>query len=197
MLGADIVVHSTTKYINGHSDSLGGILICKDDKIAERLSFLQKSSGAILSPFEAWLILRGIKTLALRMEKHQSNAMKVAFYLKNHPEVVKVYYPGFEDSEGFEVMKKQCSGFGGMVSFELENYEKAKNFLNNLKLCLLAESLGGVETLICMPAAMTHSSIPENIREKIGITPRLIRISVGCEDAEDIINDLEQALAKI
>ncbi len=197
MLGADIVVHSTTKYINGHSDSLGGILICKDDKIAERLSFLQKSSGAILSPFEAWLILRGIKTLSLRMEKHQSNAMKVASYLRSHSKVVKVYYPGFEDSEGFAIMKKQCSGFGGMVSFELESYEKAKNFLNNLKLCLLAESLGGVETLICLPASMTHASIPEDIRNKIGITPRVIRISVGCEDDEDIINDIEQALAKV
>lgn len=197
LYGADIVVHSTTKYINGHSDSLGGILVCKDKKIAERLLFLQKSSGAVLSPFEAWLILRGIKTLALRMERHQSNAFKVATYLKEHPKVRKVYYPGFKESDGFCIMKKQCTGFGGMVSFELESFEKAKIFLNNLKLCLLAESLGGVETLICLPATMTHSSIPPEIREKIGISDSLIRISVGCEDAEDIIADLEQALDKI
>jgi len=194
-LGADIVAHSTTKYIGGHSDIIGGVVVTSNEDIAESIKFLQKAVGAVPSPFDCWIQLRGIKTLALRMREHEKNADAVAKYLDDHNKIQKVYYPGLESHVGHEIAKKQMSGFGGMISFELENQYAAENFLNRLQLCTLGESLGGVETLVCHPASMTHASIPAARREEIGITNGLIRLSVGIEDKEDIIADLEQALS--
>lgn len=194
VLGADIVVHSATKYLGGHSDLIGGILIVNSDEFYERLKFIQNAIGAILSPFDCWLLLRSIKTLAVRMERHNQNAMKIAEYLQSHPMVKKVFYPGLESHPQHLVAKKQMRGFGGMVSFEVKDFETAKNVLYKFKIFTLAESLGGVESLVCHPATMTHASIPKEIREKNGLTDGLIRLSVGIEDLEDLINDLEQAL---
>lgn len=194
VLGADIVVHSATKYLGGHSDLIGGILIFNSDEFYERLKFIQNAIGAILSPFDCWLLLRSIKTLAVRMERHNQNAMKIAEYLQSHPMVKKVFYPGLESHPQHLVARKQMRGFGGMVSFEVKDFETAKNVLYKFKIFTLAESLGGVESLVCHPATMTHASIPKEIREKNGLTDGLIRLSVGIEDLEDLINDLEQAL---
>jgi cystathionine beta-lyase len=193
-LGADIVVHSATKYLGGHSDLIGGILVFNSDEFYERLKFIQNAIGAILSPFDCWLLLRSVKTLAVRMEKHNQNAMKIAEYLQSHPKVKRVFYPGLETHPQHSIAKKQMRGFGGMVSFEVEDFETAKNILYKFKIFTLAESLGGVESLVCHPATMTHASIPKEIREKNGLTDGLIRLSVGIEDVEDLLNDLEQAL---
>ncbi len=194
-LGADIVVHSTTKYLSGHSDTIGGAIIVKEKTLAGKIKFLQNAVGAILSPFDSYLLLRGIKTLSLRMEKHYQNALQVAKFLKSHPQVKKVYYPGLKNHPGFNIAKKQMTGFSGMLSFELKNDFKASvKFLESLKLIHIAESLGAVESLIEHPASMTHASISKEDREKIGLADGLIRLSVGIEDVDDIISDLDQAL---
>ncbi|MCS6885275.1 MAG: cystathionine gamma-synthase [Acidobacteriota bacterium] len=196
-LGADIVVHSTTKFLNGHSDSVGGAVILNDEADAEHISFLQNSVGAILSPFDSWLVLRGIKTLAVRMRQHEENGRAVANFLVEHPKVKKVFYPGLEIHPQYELAKRQMSGFGSMISFDVGSYEKAAQFLNSVQLCSLAESLGGVESLVCHPASMTHASVPTEERKRLGITDGLVRISVGIEDVEDIIADLSQALDRL
>lgn len=196
-LGADIVLHSTTKYLNGHSDGIGGIVVVNDAATAEKLAFLQNSAGAILSPFDAWLVLRSTKTLAVRMRQHNENGQKVANFLVEHPKVAQVFYPGLPTHPQYELACRQMTGFGGMIAFELGSAEKAKKFLELVKLCSLAESLGGVETLVCHPASMTHASIPLEERQRLGITDSLVRISVGIEDVEDILADIDQALAKV
>ena len=192
--GVDIVVHSTTKYLNGHSDSVGGFVALNDEQDAEWIKFVQNSVGAILSPFDSFLVLRGTKTLAVRMEAHDQNGRIVANFLAEHPKVQKVYYPGLSGHPQHELASRQQTGFGGMVSFETGSLENAKNVLESVKLCTLGESLGGVETLISHPATMTHASVPVETRNKLGITDGLVRISVGIEDVEDIIADLDQAL---
>lgn len=194
-LGVDIVVHSTTKYLNGHSDSVGGFVALNDESDAEWIKFVQNGIGAILSPFDSFLVLRGTKTLAVRMDAHDRNGRVVANFLAEHPKVLKVYYPGLTSHPQHELAKRQQSGFGGMVSFETGSLDNAKKVLENVKLCTLGESLGGVETLISHPATMTHASVPAETREKLGITDGLVRISVGIEDVEDIIGDLDQALS--
>jgi cystathionine beta-lyase/cystathionine gamma-synthase len=193
-LGADIVMHSTTKFLNGHSDGLGGVLICTKPEQAERFRFVQKCTGGILSPFESYLLLRGVKTLAVRMKQHDANGHVVADFLKGHTAVKQVFYPGLVSHPQHELAKKQQSGFGSMISIELGSLEKANAFAKRLKLGLLAESLGGVETLICHPATMTHAAVGAEGRARLGITDGLMRISVGIEDVEDIVGDLEQAL---
>ena len=192
--GIDMVIHSLTKYLNGHSDMLGGLVVTSENKIAERLRFIQKSVGAILSPFDAWLCLRGVKTLPVRMNQHSTNAILVARWLVKQKKVKRVLYPGLPSHPQHKLAKKQMINFGGMISFDLGNFEKAKKFLKKVQLCSLAESLGGVETLISHPATMTHASIPRDQRQKIGVTDGLVRLSVGIEDVEDIIDDLRQAL---
>ena len=192
--GFDIVVHSLTKYLNGHSDMLGGIIVTNNDVYAEKLRFSQKAVGGILSPFDAWLCLRGTKTLAIRMKQHCENAMNVARWLTTQKKVQKVYYPGLVDHPQHVLAKKQMRNFGGMISFELGSLDAAANFLKKVRLCALAESLGGVETIITHPATMTHAAIPLEQRARIGVTDGLVRISVGIEDVEDIIADLEQAM---
>jgi cystathionine beta-lyase/cystathionine gamma-synthase len=192
--GVDIVVHSTTKYLNGHSDSVGGFVALNDEQDAEWIKFVQNSVGAILSPFDSFLVLRGTKTLAVRMEAHDRNGRVVANFLAEHPKVQKVYYPGLSGHPQHELARRQQTGFGGMVSFETGSLENAKSVLDSVKLCTLGESLGGVETLISHPATMTHASVPVETRSKLGITDGLVRISVGIEDVEDIIADLDQAL---
>ena len=192
-LGADIVVHSTTKFLNGHSDSVGGVVVSNSDEIAEQIGFLQNAVGAILSPFDSWLVLRGTKTLAVRMKQHEENGNAMANYLAGHAKVKKVYYPGLPDHPQHELAKRQMRGFGSMISFELGSYENAKKFLDRVRLCSLAESLGGVETLISHPETMTHASVPLETRTRLGITPGLVRISVGIEDVEDLIADLQNA----
>jgi cystathionine gamma-lyase/cystathionine beta-lyase/cystathionine gamma-lyase/homocysteine desulfhydrase len=194
-LGADVVVHSTTKYLNGHSDGIGGALIVKGAKIAERLKFIQNAAGAVLGPFDSWLVLRGVKTLAVRMKQHNENGMAVAQFLEQHPKVKRVHYPGLASHPQHELAKKQMTGFGGMIAFETGSLSNAKTVLKSVRLCALAESLGGVETLISHPASMTHASVPPGDRERIGITDGLVRISVGIEDLHDLIADLDQALA--
>jgi len=197
-LGADVVVHSTTKYINGHSDSIGGALITSDEELFKKLRFHQNAAGAILSPFDSFLVARGIKTLALRMERHEKNALTVAEFLSAHCKVATVYYPGLTSHPQHALARKQMTGFSGMLSFELKGGEaEAKKFLRNLHLFALAESLGGVESLIEHPATMTHASIPAEERRKIGVSDALVRISVGIENAEDLITDLDQALETI
>ena len=196
-LGADMVVHSTTKFLNGHSDGLGGVVVCTRPEQSERLAFLQKAAGAILSPFECWLILRGVKTLAVRMLQHDSNGRKVADYLSKHKKVQKVFYPGSPDHPQHELAKRQMSGFGSMIAFETGSLANANKMLSKVRVCSLAESLGGVETLISHPATMTHAGISEEGRRKIGITDGMVRISVGIEDVDDILADLDQALATI
>lgn len=196
-LGADIVVHSTTKFLNGHSDSIGGVVILKDKETADKIAFLQNAAGAILSPFDAWLILRGTKTLAVRMRQHDENGRQVASFLVEHPKVKKIFYPGLPDHPQYSLACQQMSGFGSMISFETGSYENATRFLESVKLCLLAESLGGIETLVCHPAKMTHASVPAMERERLGISDGLVRISVGIENVEDIISDIDQALSFI
>jgi len=194
-LGADVVVHSSTKYIGGHSDVLGGSVMLNDEKLYEKIQYHQNAVGAVLPPFDSYLTLRGIKTLALRMEKHQENALKIAHYLEKHPKVAKVIYPGLESHPQHKLAKQQSSGFGGVISFELEGtIDDAKAFLEKLELFALAESLGGVESLIELPALMTHASVPKEIRQQIGISDTLIRVSVGIEDVVDLIADFDQAL---
>jgi len=195
--GADIVTHSTTKYLNGHSDSVGGVTIAMRDDDVEWLRFVQNAEGAILSPFESWLVLRGTKTLPLRMQRHNTNGMAVAQFLASHPKVRHVYYPGLPSHPQHELAKRQMLGFGGMVSFELGSLEAARRVLNSVRLLSLAESLGGVETLISHPATMTHASVPAQRRSALGITDGLVRISVGIEDIEDLKEDLAQALDRI
>jgi cystathionine beta-lyase/cystathionine gamma-synthase len=192
--GIDIVVHSLTKYLNGHSDMLGGIVVTNNAKVAERLRFFQKAAGGILSPFDAWLCLRGTKTLAVRMERHGKSAMLIAKWLQRRKKVKHVHYPGLVNHPQHRLALKQMKNFGGMISFDLGSLSAVKSFVKHLKVCTLAESLGGVETLITHPATMTHASIPAEQRKRIGITDGLVRISVGLEDVEDLIADLKQAL---
>jgi cystathionine beta-lyase/cystathionine gamma-synthase len=193
-LGADIVVHSTTKFLNGHSDSVGGVAVVRDAKVAQWLQYVQNAAGGILSPFDSWLVLRGTKTLALRMPRHEENARKVAAFLREQKKIAKVYWPGFPDHPGHEVHKRQATGFGALISFDLGSLDAAKAFLKTVRLCSLGESLGGVETLISHPATMTHAGYTQPERDALGIGHGLVRISVGCEDAEDLIADLQKAL---
>jgi cystathionine beta-lyase/cystathionine gamma-synthase len=195
--GVDIVVHSTTKYLNGHSDGIGGIVVLNDEEDANWIGFVQNSAGAILSPFDSWLVMRGTKTLALRMEQHDKSGRAVAAFLEEHPKVLKLYYPGSLSHKQHELAKRQQKGFGGMVAFDVGSLENARTVLESVRLCTLAESLGGVETLISHPATMTHASVLPETRARLGITDGLVRISVGLEETEDIIADLDQALSKI
>jgi cystathionine gamma-lyase / homocysteine desulfhydrase len=193
-LGADIVLHSATKYIGGHSDVVAGLVVVNDDKLGEDLHFVQNSTGGVLGPQDSWLLIRGIKTLGLRMEAHESNTKKIVDFLKEHPSVEKIYYPGLEDHPQHNIAKKQSGGFGGMVSFDVGSEKNADALLKKVKYFTLAESLGAVESLISVPARMTHASIPADRRAELGITDGLVRISVGIEDAEDLIEDLKNAL---
>ena len=196
-LGADIVVHSTTKYLNGHSDSIGGAAILNDEEDINAMAFIQNSAGAIISPMDAWLVMRGTKTLAVRMRQHDENGRAVAQFLSEHPKVQRVYYPGLQSHPQHELARRQMSGFGGMISFETGSLENASRVLEGVELCTTGESLGGVETLISHPATMTHASVPEVERNRLGITDGLVRISVGIEDVEDIVADLDRALRAI
>jgi cysteine-S-conjugate beta-lyase len=196
-LGAHIVVHSMTKYLNGHSDCTGGAVVLSRPEDAEKIYFIQRSAGAGLAPMDCFLVSRGIKTLAVRMDRHNANGLAIAKHLEAHPKVRKVIYPGLPSHPRHELAKKQQTGFGGMISFEVGSLDAAKQVLNHTKLCSLAESLGGVESMISLPALMTHASIPPDIQAQIGITQGLIRLSVGIEDVEDLIADLDQALARI
>src|SRR5437016_1115835 len=196
-LGADMVMHSTTKFLNGHSDGLGGVIVGTKPHHAEKLAFMQKASGGILSPFECWLVLRGVKSLAARMIVHDSNGRAVANYLNQHRKVKKVLYPGLPDHPQHELAKRQMKGFGSMITFETGGLNNARKMLRKVRICSFGESLGGVETLISHPATMTHAALGEAGRKKIGLTDGMVRISVGVEDAEDIIADLDQALAAI
>jgi cystathionine beta-lyase/cystathionine gamma-synthase len=192
--GADLVVHSTTKYLNGHSDSVGGVVVATRDDDIEWLKFVQNAAGAILGPFDAWLVLRGTKTLALRMERHNVNGLAMARYLEAHAKVKAVHYPGLPSHPQHALARRQMCGFGGMLAFDLGSLEAARRLLNAVRLCALAESLGGVETLISHPATMTHASVPAATRAALGITDGLVRLSVGIEDLEDLKADLGQAL---
>lgn len=192
--GIDIVLHSQTKYINGHSDVIGGILVTNDEKLHERLRYIQNAAGAVPSPLDCWLILRSTKTLAVRMERHNSNAMKIAEHLEKASYVKKVFYPGLESHPQHQLAKKQMSGFSGMLSIDFGDIEVVRKLLKNVKVITLAESLGGVESLISHPASMTHASVPKGAREKYGFTDTLVRLSVGIEDVEDLIEDIEQAV---
>lgn len=197
-LGADIVLHSMTKFINGHSDVVGGALMFNSDEIKEKIFFYQNAIGPSQSPFDSWLVLRGIKTLAIRMKAHEQNALKIAHFLENHPKIEKVLYPGLPTHPQHKIAVEQMKGFGGMITFFLRGgISESTQFLKSLKLFALAESLGGVESLVDHPAIMTHASIPKNVRENLGIFDNLIRLSVGIEDSLDLINDLENALSKI
>jgi cystathionine beta-lyase/cystathionine gamma-synthase len=196
-LGADMVVHSTTKFLNGHSDGLGGAVVCTRPDQAEKLAFLQKAAGAILSPFECWLVLRGVKTLEVRMKQHDFSGRVVAEFLSRHRKVKKVFYPGLPQHPQHELALRQMSGFGSMITFETGSLSNAKKMLKKVRVCSLAESLGGVETLISHPATMTHAALGEKGRKKIGITDGMVRISVGIENVEDILDDLDEALGAI
>jgi cystathionine gamma-lyase/cystathionine beta-lyase/cystathionine gamma-lyase/homocysteine desulfhydrase len=196
-LGADMVVHSTTKFLNGHSDGLGGVVVCSRTEQAEKLAFLQKCAGAILSPFECWLVLRGVKTLAARMEIHDRNGRAVADFLARHKKVKKVFYPGLANHPEHELAKRQMSGFGAMITFETGSLKNANRMLKKLQVCSLGESLGGVETLISHPATMTHAALGEKGRRAIGLTDGMVRISVGIEDVQDVLDDLDRGLAAI
>lgn len=193
-LGADIVLHSATKYIGGHSDVVAGLVVLNSKELARDLHFVQNSTGGVLGPQDSWLLIRGIRTLGIRMEEHEQNTAKIVNFLSAHPAVKKVYYPGLESHPNHDIAKKQGSGFGGMVSFDVGSAEKAEKLLTSVKYFTLAESLGAVESLISLPAKMTHASIPTERRAELGITDGLVRISVGVEDAEDLIEDLAQAL---
>jgi cystathionine beta-lyase/cystathionine gamma-synthase len=196
-LGADMVLHSTTKFLNGHSDGMGGAIVCSKREQVEKLAFVQKAVGAILSPFECWLVLRGIKTLPVRMKQHDENGRLVADFLNTHRQVSKVFYPGLPDHPRHELAKRQMSGFGSMIAFETGSLANATRLLQHLRVCILGESLGGVETLIAHPATMSHAAIGEKGRQAMGITDGMLRLSVGLEDVEDIIGDLEQALERL
>jgi cystathionine beta-lyase/cystathionine gamma-synthase len=196
-LGADMVIHSTTKFLNGHSDGIGGVVVCTTQEQADKLAFLQKAAGAILSPFECWLVLRGVKTLAARMEIHDRNGRIVADFLSKHKKVKQVLYPGLPDHPQHALAKRQMSGFGSMITFETGSLKNANKMLKAVRLCSLAESLGGVESLISHPATMTHAALGEKGRKAIGLTDGLVRISVGIEDIQDILDDLDQALDAI
>jgi cystathionine beta-lyase/cystathionine gamma-synthase len=196
-LGADLVVHSTTKFLNGHSDGLGGVIVATKPEHAEKFAFVQKAAGAIMSPFECWLVLRGVKTLAVRMIQHEINGQAVAKYLESSSKVKKVFYPGLPDHPQHELAKRQMSGFGSMITFELGSLKNAQKMLRKVRICSLGESLGGVETLISHPATMTHAALGEKGRKSIGLTDGMVRISVGVEDANDIIEDLNEALKAI
>ncbi|MDR2176319.1 MAG: PLP-dependent aspartate aminotransferase family protein [Synergistaceae bacterium] len=193
-LGADIVLHSATKYLGGHSDLIAGLAVTADEVLGEKLHFIQNATGGILQPFDSFLLIRGIKTLGVRLDRHQENALYAAEWLQKHPGVARVYYPGLPGDAGYEIQKRQANGPGGMLSFELNGGWDHEAFINGLSLVTLAESLGGVESLICQPSSMTHASIPEDIRKKIHITEKLIRFSVGIENKHDIVADLRQAL---
>jgi len=195
--GADIVTHSTTKYLNGHSDSVGGIVVSQRDDDNEWFTFVQNAAGAILSAFDSWLVLRGTKTLPIRMQQHNANGLALAEFLSTHPKVKKVYYPGLPTHPQYELAKQQMRGFGGMLAFDLESLEAARRLLNGVRLHALAESLGGVETLISHPATMTHASVPADRRSALGITDGMVRISAGIEDIEDLKEDLSQALDRV
>jgi cystathionine beta-lyase/cystathionine gamma-synthase len=194
-LGADLVVHSTTKYLNGHSDSVGGVVIATRDEDVEWLRFIQNAAGAIMGPMDAWLVLRGTKTLAVRMAQHNANGLALAQFLSAHPKVRGVLYPGLPDHPQHELAKRQMRGFGGMLTFDAGTFEAARDVCNRVRLMALAESLGGVETLISHPASMTHASVPPERRAAIGLTDSLVRVSAGIEDPADLIDDLAQALA--
>jgi cystathionine beta-lyase/cystathionine gamma-synthase len=196
-LGADVVVHSATKFLNGHSDALGGVLVATTAEQRDWFAFIQKSVGAVLSPFDSFLTLRGIKTLAVRMEQHEKLGGAVAKYLDAHPKVARVFYPGLPSHPNHEIHKAQASGFGALISFDLGGFDAAKRFLDRLRVLSLAESLGGVESLISHPASMTHASIPAAERARLGITDGLVRVSVGLEDLDDLLSDLEQALGAL
>jgi cystathionine gamma-lyase len=197
-LGADIVIHSMTKFINGHSDVVGGALMTNSDDISEKLFFYQNAIGPCQSPFDSWLVLRGIKTLAIRMKQHEQNAIKIAHYLEAHPKVERVFYPGLESHPQHQIAKKQMKGFGGMITFLMKGgIKESRNFLENVKVFSLAESLGGVESLVDHPAIMTHASIPKEVREQLGLFDNLIRLSIGIEDVDDLIADLEKAFSKV
>jgi cystathionine beta-lyase/cystathionine gamma-synthase len=193
-LGADLVMHSTTKFLNGHSDGLGGVLVATRPDHAERFAFVQKCTGGILSPFESYLILRGVKTLAVRMRQHDASGRQIAAWLAQHPRIEKVFYPGLPSHPQYELAKRQMSGFGALITFETGSLERANDVLKRVRVCTLGESLGGVETLISHPATMTHAALGEEGRRKIGITDGMVRISVGIEDVEDLLADLDQAL---
>lgn len=195
-LGADIVIHSATKYLGGHSDVVAGLVVVNDEKLAERLAFIQNATGGVLGPFDSFLLIRGIKTLGVRLDRHVENAEKVAAHLKAHRAVKKVYYPGLPDAQGYEINKKRAKNGGAMISFELYDNYDIKKFFSSLKLIALAESLGGVESLVCHPASMTHASIPYEVRQKVGITDGLIRLSIGIENIDDLLADLDQAIAE-
>jgi cystathionine gamma-lyase/cystathionine beta-lyase/cystathionine gamma-lyase/homocysteine desulfhydrase len=195
--GADLIVHSTTKFLNGHSDSVGGAVVAVRDEHIEWLRFVQNAEGAIIGPMDAWLVLRGTKTLPVRMERHNANAMALAEYLATHPAVSAVYYPGLASHPQHELAKRQMRGFGGLISFKLGSLERARTVLESVRLMALAESLGGVETLVSHPATMTHASVPHDQRQQLGITDDLVRVSVGIEDVEDLKDDLSQALDRL
>ena len=191
--GADVVVHSATKYLGGHSNVVAGLIVVNDQELLEKLHFIQNSTGGVLGPFDSFILLQGIKTLGVRLDRHIENASKIAEFLLNSNYVSKIYYPGLKDSKGYEIQKKQASGFGGMISFAVADNVDYKKFVKSLKLITLAESLGGVESLICHPATMTHAAIPYEIRQKVGIVDNLLRLSVGIENVDDLIDDLNNA----
>lgn len=195
-LGADIVIHSATKYLGGHSDLVAGLVVVNDEELGERIHFIQNSTGGILQPFDSFLLIRGIKTLSVRMDRHELNARFIAERLSDLNGIENVYYPGLKNHKGYDIQKKQASGFGGVISFTLSDKYDYEKFFNNLELITFGESLGGVESLACHPASMTHAAMPIELRERIGITDSLIRISVGIEDKDDILEDIKQALAK-
>ncbi len=191
--GADIVVHSATKYLGGHSNVVAGLIVVNNQELLDKLHFIQNSTGGVLGPFDSFILLQGIKTLGVRLDRHNENASKIAEFLLNSEYVSKIYYPGLKDSKGYEIQKKQASGFGGMISFVVADNIDYKKFVKSLKLITLAESLGGVESLICHPATMTHAAIPYEIRQKVGIVDNLLRLSVGIENVDDLIEDLDKA----
>ncbi len=195
-LGADIVIHSATKFLGGHSDVVAGLVVVNDENLAERLGFIQNSTGGVLGPFDSFLLIRGIKTLGVRLDRHVENAKKAAEHLSAHKAVKKVYYPGLPDAQGYEINKRQAKNGGVMISFELHEGYDIRKFFSSLKLIALAESLGGVESLVCHPASMTHASVPYEVRQKVGITDGLIRLSIGIENIDDLLEDLDQAIAE-
>ncbi len=195
-LGTDIVIHSATKYLGGHSDVVAGLVVVKDDELAKKIAFIQNSTGGVLGPFDSFLLIRGIKTLSVRLDRHVENAEKAAKFLSDHKAVKKVYYPGLPDAQGYEINRKQAKNGGAMISFELHKNYNINTFFKSLKLVALAESLGGVESLVCHPASMTHASIPYEVRQRIGITDGLIRLSIGIENIDDILDDISQAIAE-
>lgn len=196
-LGADIVVHSSTKYLNGHCDVIGGCVITSDEEISEKIKFIQKSIGAVPAPLDCWLTLRSIKTLAYRMKAHNENAIAICSVLENDKRIKRIFYPGLKSHPQYDIIRKQMRGFGGMISIDVGSYEAAQNFCNALNIFQIAESLGGVESLVCHPATMTHASVPKEFRDRLGITDGLVRLSVGIEDIEDLLEDIKNALSKL